>query len=176
VVGDHNNLEHVVPSIEETWVTTHWALHEFQFIMAVTEVNIFLVMHFFVWSRDEKMTLLEMRRALAWQLINNSHMVVEDLKLRRSKRCRNHVADHAMDYAPKHAKFWKSVKWELGAKKAYQQYNCSADRCTSKVRTYCSCDPNLWLCARHLREHLHKFCLMPNRGGLINLFTFYILT
>jgi len=50
----------------------------FQFIMAVMEVNIFLVMRFFVWSGDEKMTLLEMRTAFSWQLINNSHLVVED--------------------------------------------------------------------------------------------------
>ena len=59
-------------------MTTHWALHMFQFIMAVMEVNIFLVMRFFVWSGDEKMTLLEMRTAFSWQLINNSHLVVED--------------------------------------------------------------------------------------------------
>jgi hypothetical protein len=26
VVDDHNNLRHAVPSIEETWVTTRWAL------------------------------------------------------------------------------------------------------------------------------------------------------
>lgn len=158
-VDDHNNLRHATPSIEETWVTTRWALRVFQFVLAVTEVNIFLAMRFFVWGGDEKITLLDLRRKLAWELILNSELVVVDDKVRRSKRCRNLVVDHAMDQAPKHAKRWMGVKWELGAKKAYQQYTCSADRCTSKIRTYCTCNPNLWLCACHWREHFAKVLL-----------------
>jgi hypothetical protein len=51
-VDDHNNLCHAVPSIEETWVTTRWALRVFEFVLAVTEVNIFLALRFFVWGGD----------------------------------------------------------------------------------------------------------------------------
>eukprot|EP00804_Cyclotella_cryptica_P012921 CCRYP_002279-RA/>CCRYP_002279-RA protein AED:0.21 eAED:-0.11 QI:0/-1/0/1/-1/0/1/0/175 len=120
-VDDHNNLRHGVPSIEETRVTTRWALRVFQFILVVTEVNIFLALCFFVWGGDEKMTLLEMRRKLAWELINNPDFVDADYRLRRSKRCCNHAADHAMDTALPHAKYWTGVKWELSSKKSYQQ-------------------------------------------------------
>lgn len=158
-VDDHNNLRHAVPSIEETWVTTRWALRVFQFVLAVTEVNIFLALRFFVLGGDKKMTLLEMRRKLAWELINNPDFVDADFRLRRSKRCCNHVADHAMGTAPPHAKYWTGVKWQLGSKKSYQQYTCSADRCTTKIRTYCTCNPNLWMCARHWRQHFAKVLL-----------------
>jgi hypothetical protein len=41
-VDDHNNLRHAVPSIEETWITTRWVLRVFQFLLAVTEVNMYL--------------------------------------------------------------------------------------------------------------------------------------
>jgi hypothetical protein len=50
------------------------------------------------------MTLLEMRTKLAWELINNPNFVDADFRLRRSKRCCNQVADHAMGTAPPHAK------------------------------------------------------------------------
>ena len=70
-VDDHNTLPHAVPSIEETWVTTRWALRCFQFLFAVTEVNMYLAFRFFVWDGNEIMTLLEFRRALAWAFIKN---------------------------------------------------------------------------------------------------------
>ena len=86
VVDDHNNLRHAVPSIEETWVTTHWALRVLQFLLVVTELNVYLCMRYFVWDGNEKMTLLEFRRNLAWDLINNTEIVVKEEPMRRSKR------------------------------------------------------------------------------------------
>eukprot|EP00804_Cyclotella_cryptica_P029088 CCRYP_005269-RA/>CCRYP_005269-RA protein AED:0.29 eAED:0.29 QI:0/-1/0/1/-1/0/1/0/216 len=153
VVDDHNNLRHAVPSIEETWVTTRWALRVLQFLLAVTEVNMYLCMRYFVWDGNEKMTLLEFRRNLAWDLINNPDIVVKEEPMRRSKRHRDEVSDHVMLTAPRHAKFWDGVKWNLTSKKAYQQYTCSVPRCTSKIRTYCACNPSKWVCACHWRMH-----------------------
>ena len=51
IVDDHNNLRHAVPSVEETWVTIRWALCVLQFLMAVTEVNMYLCMRF--WDGNE---------------------------------------------------------------------------------------------------------------------------
>jgi hypothetical protein len=86
VVDDHNNLCYAVRIIEETWVTTRWALRALQFLLAVTEVNMYLCMRYFVWDGNEKMTLLEFRRNLAWDLINNPEIVVKEEPMRRSKR------------------------------------------------------------------------------------------
>ncbi len=41
-VDDHNNLRHQVPSLEETWTSCCWACHVFAFLLAVTEVNVYL--------------------------------------------------------------------------------------------------------------------------------------
>ena len=42
MVDDHNNLRHSAPSFEDTWATHRWPNRVFAFLLAVTEVNIFL--------------------------------------------------------------------------------------------------------------------------------------
>ena len=44
-VDDHNNLKHAMPPIEDTWVTDRWNCRVFDFILAITEVNAFLILH-----------------------------------------------------------------------------------------------------------------------------------
>ena len=47
-VDDHNNLRHLTPSIEETWVTHRWPCCVFSFLLAIAEVNIFKAFVYFV--------------------------------------------------------------------------------------------------------------------------------
>ena len=47
VVDAHNNLRHALPSIEYTWVTDWWEFQVFDFILAISEVNAFLILHYF---------------------------------------------------------------------------------------------------------------------------------
>jgi hypothetical protein len=68
------------------------------------------------------MTLLEFRRNLEWDLINNPEIVVKEGPMRRSKRHQDEVSEHVMLTAPRYAKFWDGTKWNLASKKAYQQY------------------------------------------------------
>jgi hypothetical protein len=49
-VDDHNNLRHSDISLEETWVTHRWENIVFAFVLAITEVNVYLAMRFFVWQ------------------------------------------------------------------------------------------------------------------------------
>ena len=42
MVDDHNNLRHSATSFEDTWATHRWPNRVFAFLLAVTEVNIFL--------------------------------------------------------------------------------------------------------------------------------------
>lgn len=158
-VDDHNNLRHAVPSLEETWVTTRWVLRVFQFLLAVTEVNMYLAHRFFVWDGTEKMTLLEFRRALSWEMVNNPELVETEARVRRSRRCKNAVTDHVLEAAPTHARHWTGTKWQRGAKKAYQQYTCSEASCRTRIRTYCTCNPHLWLCKAHWAEHYGRVLL-----------------
>ena len=119
----------------------------------------YLAFRFFVWDGNEKMTLLEFRRMFAWEMINNPELMEAEETVRRSKRCRNVATEHSMQTAPKHVRQWTGTKWLHGAKKAYQQYTCSGERCTTKICTYCVCNPNLWLCQYHWQEHYGKVLL-----------------
>ena len=44
-VDDHNNLRHALPSIEDTWRTIRWVLRVFSFVLAISEVNAFLIVN-----------------------------------------------------------------------------------------------------------------------------------
>jgi hypothetical protein len=71
-VDDHNNLRHVMPSIEDSWVTMRWEVWVFAFLLAITEVNDFLALRFFTFWNGEIEgcpTLLKFCWLLAWQLI-----------------------------------------------------------------------------------------------------------
>ena len=74
IVDDHNKLRHKIPSLEETWVTNRWPVRVFQYLLACTEVNIFLAMRFFVWQPDSCMKFHDFRSKLAWELINNEYL------------------------------------------------------------------------------------------------------
>ena len=42
-VEDCNNLRHALPSIEDTWLTYWWEFRLFAFILAISDVNAFLI-------------------------------------------------------------------------------------------------------------------------------------
>ena len=76
-VDDHNNLSHALPSIEDTWVVYRLECQVFALFLAISEVNAFLILRYFVccglrW--EGRPTLLDFCRKLAWQLINNIYI------------------------------------------------------------------------------------------------------
>ena len=76
-VDDNNNPRHSLKSIDDKWVTDQWEFQVFAFILAISEVNEFLIPRYFVYCglRWEGMpTLLDLCRKLAWQLINNIYI------------------------------------------------------------------------------------------------------
>lgn len=64
-VDDHNNKQHSDISLEETWMTHPWQNGVFAFLVAITEVILFLLCRYFVWEKDQGMPLLQFRRLLA---------------------------------------------------------------------------------------------------------------
>ena len=67
-VDVHNNLRHALPSIEDTWMTDWWECSLFAFILAILEVNAFLILHYFVYYgfRQEVMPAL---LGFCWNLV-----------------------------------------------------------------------------------------------------------
>ena len=89
----HHPSTHItksLPAIEVTWRTHCWENRVFAFILAVSEINSFLFLRFFVWkpSNTKEPTLLQFRRSLALQLIDNEWIVniVDDSPRRWLKR------------------------------------------------------------------------------------------
>jgi hypothetical protein len=150
-VDDHNNLWHALPSIEDTWLTQRWECRVFAFILAVSEVNAFLVLRYFVYGNDknEAPTLLAFRRRLAWQLIQNEWLVVGEME----GQCVLAGSEHTFLVAPTHAKEYRNRHWVCTAASKYQQYKCSLN-CGRRVRTYCACTPSLWGCGHCHAKHV----------------------
>ena len=48
-VDYHNKLRHALPPIEDIWVTYWWDCGVFAFILAISEVNAFLILHYFIY-------------------------------------------------------------------------------------------------------------------------------
>lgn len=150
VVDDHNNLRHSLPSIEDTWRTDRWPARVFAFLLALSEVNAYLVMRHFVWDDEETPTYLNFRRELAWELIENP--MLEGEKETATQNVRRLRSTHQLITAPKHANRWDGRGWKKEAKFPYQQFTCKGadgEKCTKrghKIRTYCSCTPGKWMC------------------------------
>ncbi len=54
IVDDYNKLWHSSPALEETWLTQCWAIHAYSFLLAITKVNLFLIMQLFMWKMTRK--------------------------------------------------------------------------------------------------------------------------
>ena len=77
MVDNHNNLRNVLPSIGYIWVTHQWECQSFTSILAISEVDTFLILRYFVYCglRWEVMPmLLEFFWKLVWQSINNIYI------------------------------------------------------------------------------------------------------
>ena len=103
LIDDHNNLRHSSPSFEDTWTTHRWPNRVFAFLLAVTEVNLYLYLRYSVWREDERPTLHQFRKKLAFALIFNKWIVSDEVeaKILRSSSSRRHVISTAPPRAKK---------------------------------------------------------------------------
>jgi hypothetical protein len=151
-VDDHNNLRHATPAVEDSWLTQRWECRVFSFLLALSEINTFLALRYFVFGNNTIEgcpLLIVFRHRLAWQLINNPWLHQEE----QEAAARAPPAPiHQLITAPAHARNRSGGAWICDAKFQYQQYFCSM-KCKKKFRTYCACDPGSWLC---------KDCLVPH--------------
>jgi hypothetical protein len=150
-VDDHNNLRHALPSLEDTWTTHRWEIRVFSFLLAITEINIYLALKFFKWTAGGAMTLIEFRRHFSGFLINNPLIPVDNDGYKATESDLN--IDCEVVTAPKHAKFFTAGRWIKTATIPYQQYTCRAKGCTKLVRTCCACNMGHWLCTTHIIKH-----------------------
>ncbi|KAL7549033.1 hypothetical protein ACHAWF_012294, partial [Thalassiosira exigua] len=122
-VDDHNNLRHSIPSLEDTWVTQRWPIRVFTFLLAITEVNVYLTLKWFVFIGDLTALLPEyvgFRRKLAWQFIDNQWLPKDDIV--DCSIITLPGVPHGIASAPEHASEYRNRRWVCEAKQRYQQH------------------------------------------------------
>ena len=155
-VDDHNNLRHSSPSLEETWVTCRWTNRVFAFILAVTEVNLYLYLRYKFWkkSKSDMPTLHQFRKKLAFAFIDNRWIVRDDEECRMSSKRNN--SKHELRACPSHARAFVHGKWDCTAKSKNQQHICKSVGCKTPTRTFCICHPGHWMCKHCFPKHIHQ--------------------
>ena len=157
MVDDHNNLRHSTPSFEDTWKTNRWENRVFAFLLAITEVNIYLYLRWKIWRNvDEENvpTLHQFRKRLAFALIDNQYIIVEKAEAAVTRSTK--PSDHKLRRCPNFAKTYMDGRWILSAKSMYQQYRCRGRGCKKMVRTYCECSPGVWMCNDCYSNHCYE--------------------
>ena len=144
-VDDHNNVRHSLPSIEDTWGTHRWPARVFSFILAISEVNTWLIFRHFIWKKDD-MDLVSFRKKLAFALINNKYLGEGENDGNRKKR--KLQVEHSLVRAPPHCGKFISGMWKKNCKQPYQNYPCKTPKCKNRVRTMCSCSMGVWMCGQ----------------------------
>ena len=150
-VDDHNHSRHIVPSIEGTWNARYWDDRVFQFILAISEVNAALAKKKFGQGQGNdnmNYTTCSFRRKLAVSLINNDYVTDDAEGVQRSRRMLRRKQQHLLRSAPPNTKYYCTsreifIKTE---KNPYQRYTCKSPYCKNRTRTYCICNPSLWMC------------------------------
>jgi Transposase IS4 len=151
LIDSHNAKRHAPISLETTWATKQWPNRVFSFLLAVTEVNCFLVSKYFYNQEYENM--IDFRQKFADALINNgydmvSEKTIAEFGVRRSKR-KGNGEDHELLSLPKKTKFKQSSI--VPSTSDYPQFKCVG--CTKRVRTYCRCSPGVLRCNSCFAKH-----------------------
>lgn len=155
MVDDHNNLRHSNPSFEDTWVTKNWPCRVFAFLLAITEVNVYLYLRWKNWrllDDSDFPTLHQFRKQLAFALIDN-HFLIRDEADRRVMRSST-SQKHFLQRCPPYAKKFERGIWDLGAASMYQQHRCRGKSCRKMIRTFCACSPGTWMCSECFPKHI----------------------
>ena len=157
LVDDHNNLRHSTPTLEDTWKTNRWENRVFAFLLAITEVNVYLYLRWKIWRNltDGNMpTLHQFRKRLAYALIDNKYINVEKAEAAVTRSM--NPKKHKLCRCPNFAKNYEDGRWNLTAKAMYQQHRCRGRGCKKMVRTYCACLPGVWMCGDCHPKHCYE--------------------
>ena len=135
-------------ALEETWKTHYWPCHVFQFLLAVTEVNIQWAITR-IFGRPA-MSQQAFQQAFAKELIYNNYINIADTSV--SLKCHSWCfKGHILASIPKNKKFNK-VSCLMPCKTMYIQKVCCI--CKTRCRTYCRCSPGIMYCKDCFPEHI----------------------
>ncbi len=116
----------------------------FTFLLAVTEVYVYLVLRNFVHKDNGIMKYLEFCHKLAWPFIDNELTKDESKMERLTKRVGEQSDNHTP--APQFVKYFNGRVWILGSAQMYHTYKCKGENCQNLTHHICSNNRAYWFC------------------------------
>ena len=141
-VDNQNNLRHALISIEDKYMTDWWECQVFAFILAISEVNAFFILYYFVYCglRWEGMpTLLDFFGS--W---HGNLLTIYRLDNGRGGGEFLSYFIHRLMTALRRARKYHNRRWICTSQNSYQQYRCSF-QCRKKIWTYCVFNQGVWI-------------------------------
>ena len=147
-VDGHNSLRMYPVALEETWKTKRWPLRAFQFLLAITEVNMKLTYE--SSYQADKTSQQEFRRKFFNAMVDNNYLEEEkEKKMRRTSPRLATSAHNLVSLEPYKTFDGASL---VRCKTRYIQLKCTG--CSARIRSYCSCRPGVMLCMLCYQKHL----------------------
>ncbi len=111
----------------------HWAVHVFTFLLAVTKVNLRLIMQYFVWKRYKESFYHSWihTEISIWNWLFTPLKVADRMGVAHS--------EHRQWSAPMHAKCFRRRQWDHSNKQPYQQYKCRTSGYNKTIWSYFTC-------------------------------------
>ena len=154
-VDNHNGRRMFPIAIEEQLGTHRWIVRSFDFLCALTEVNVNQVRHGIFGQKLENQ--VDFRFNLCNEMINNPYLAEEMAQARRSGRIQPGAMKHKLISCPPYRKVKRGKL--VRCKTRYYQKICICKKV--KPRTYCSCNPDVFLCVSCFAEHVNH-CAFSN--------------
>jgi len=138
---DANNRDQMYPvALEETWKTTRWPCRVFQFLLAVTEVNVRRAAARICKTVREDISQQEFRKALAKELIYNNYLSPDEEDQHFLRSNNPQAVEHWYMSVPRFHTIGRDGALQP-CKTEWIQKLCE---CGKKVRKYCSCTPMIF--------------------------------
>jgi hypothetical protein len=148
-VDSHNRKRMDPIAIEEQLKTNRWQYRVFQFILAVTEVNVNLCLcHFY---HEPAQTQIDFRYELGMELINNDYLENKEEKKKYTVKKRSCNQEKHCHVSIPRKKTFHGIDL-VRCKTEYIQLQCSG--CRKRTRKYCACTPGRVLCDICFQKHI----------------------
>ncbi len=150
-VDNHNGRRMFPLAIEEQVGTKRWAIRVFQFLLAITEVNVNYGMHEFFDAELEDE--IDFRWNISEELLYNPYLLEGHRRVVPVRSVRKMpFADHHLESLPPFKTFCGNG--HKTCKTKYIQRKCAT--CKNEVRTYCTCNIGTPMCTRCFPQHLYN--------------------
>lgn len=161
-VDDNNNVRQGSLGLEECLAVKAWHIRQFLALIAMAEVNAHAFYNYksnisLGEGHKKSLSLVEFRDKLARALIHNMFLPQPNSDEHSESPTRRTRArtdpHHQLMPAPAYTGMYVDGTWTQVTSK-YGKHKCSRPNCTTRIRTYCTCNPSKFLCTNcYYKDH-----------------------